>query len=434
MPASRLTARWRARLSLAVSSCLMLCVGSSYAISAWNSQLKELLSLDQSQITTVNSSLSFGLYLALLPGIFYDLYGARATTAVAGVLMPILFLSAYAQSSTTASSSNGPPSVALLAITFGLIGLLSQFAGIACITANEGNFGAAHRGKVLGFLFSCFSAGGAVFAYIYRTYFDQRVADYFMFMAGLTVVVCALGAVFIHANPTKTTSHPPSSESESLLPTTKPSSSSSASITGFTLLRDSRFWYLFVPTMIGVGSGLLVNANLAFIVQARLGSPALVPTLVSVFSICNVGGRVTIGWVSDASVGILSRGHFLSGGLALMAAAHLSFLWGSLDSLYVSVAAAGIAEGCLFPTYSVLTRELFGAAHFGKNFGYMTLANAIGFPLILGPLASALYHVTATSSPSGVEICQGPSCFNPTFLICAALNAVSLCGSVQLHA
>ncbi|RHY82618.1 hypothetical protein DYB26_008769 [Aphanomyces astaci] len=105
-----------------------------------------------------------------------------------------------------------------------------------------------------------------------------------------------------------------------------------------------------------------------------------------------------------------------------------------LDSLYVSVAAAGIAEGCLFPTYSVLTRELFGAAHFGKKFGYMTFANAIGFPLILGPLASALYHVTATTSPSGVEICQGHSCFNPTFLICAALNAVSLCGSVQLHA
>ncbi|RHY30557.1 hypothetical protein DYB32_004217 [Aphanomyces invadans] len=418
----------------------MLTIGSSYAISAWNSQLKEVLSLDQSQITTVNSSLSFGLYLAFLPGIFYDLYGARATSAVAGVLMPLLYLSACAQSSPRLSTSDSP-SVVLLAITFGLIGLTSQFAGIACITANEGNFGAAHRGKVLGFLFSCFSAGGAVFAYVYRMFFDERVADYFMFMAALTLVMCALGAIFIHADDLERAPHTRyvAPESQCLLPSkeqqTHHVNSSVTSITGWTMLTDGRFWCLFVPTMIGVGSGLLVNTNLAFIVQARVGSPALLPSLVSLFSICNVGGRVAVGWISDSYVGILSRGHFLSGGLAVMAAAHLSFLWGSVASLYVSVAAAGIAEGCLFPTYSVLTRELFGAPHFGKNFGYMTFANAIGFPLILGPLASSIYHMSATTSPSsGVEICHGPSCFNPTFLVCAALNVVSLLGSIQLHA
>ncbi|KAG9410456.1 hypothetical protein AC1031_018496 [Aphanomyces cochlioides] len=411
--------KWRAATSLAVGGAVMLSIGSSYAISSWNAQLKDLLSLDQSQITTVNSSLSFGLYLAFIPGIFNDHYGVRATTIVATMLLPLLYFLAYLQASSILSGS-----VWLLALTFGLLGLVSQFAGMACITSSEGNYGASHRGKVLGFVLSCFGAGGAVFAFIYHTFFDHHVASFFVFMAILSVVVCSFGVVFLL----------PNRHHDSVTGEDQPLLSPTIDMTGVALVSDKRFWLLFVPTMIGIGSGLLVNANLAFIVEARHGSATSVPILIALFSICNVSSRLIVGAASDASADIVHRGHYMSSGLLAMAGAYLSFLWGTPLSLFFSVPLAGIAEGCLFPTYTALTRELFGARHFGKNFGYMTLANAVGFPLLLGPFASYVYHGAATIDPvSGIEKCVGPSCFNPTFLAVAAANAAAVGLSSQLY-
>ncbi|KAF0692589.1 Aste57867_16344 [Aphanomyces stellatus] len=422
---------WRALVSLVVAAAMLTTMGSAYAISSWNAQLKELLSLDQSQITAVNSSISFGLYLAILPGIFYDRYGVRATVAVAAALLPLFFASAYAQAVATAP---GKASAPLLVFTFFAVGLLTQFACMVCIAANEGNFGSARRGTVLGFLFSCFSGGGAVFAFVFKAFFDHHVADYFFFLAVTSLVVCGLGVLLLYTSDDWSYHHhDPSSKDihDATHPLLLPSSNNP---TGLALVRDRRFWALFFPTLVGVGSGLFINGNLAFIVQSRRGDVAVVPTLVSLFSVCNVGGRLAIGAISDAFVGVLSRGHFLSIGLAAMAFAQLSFLWGTPASLYLSVPLAGLAEGFLFPTYSILTRELFGAKHFGKNFGYMTLANAIGFPLVLGPLGNYLYHLAATVDPAtGMETCVGPACFNPMFVVCAALNGAALLGSWHLH-
>ncbi|OQR83308.1 Major Facilitator Superfamily (MFS) [Achlya hypogyna] len=407
----------RSGLSLASACFIMTSIGSGYAISAWNAQLKAHLGMDQRQIATVSSSLSFGLYWAIIPGFFFDRYGVRRTIVVGTILLPLL----YACLSGLTAAKAAPM---LLAVMLGFIGLSSQFAGIVCLGANEGLYGERNRGKVLGLLLSCFSAGGAVFSFVYKTFFNDHVAEYFSFMSLEGLIVCGLGVIFL-ANKAKD-----EHEYDAL-----PDAHGHAvdNITGWALTKDSRFWHLFIAVLVGVGTGLFVMANLAFIYESAGGTADRVAPYVSLFSIGNLCGRLIVGYLSDKYLRVLPRAAFLAIGIAMTIVSEVLFLVTPVGWFVVPVALGGVAEGFLFPTYTVLTRELFGSRYFGENFGAITLANAIGFPLVLGPLASHLYHRQATHNPlTGADQCIGSSCFLGIFTIAMGLNCVGIYCAYQL--
>ncbi|KDO17839.1 hypothetical protein SPRG_21778 [Saprolegnia parasitica CBS 223.65] len=195
-----------------------------------------------------------------------------------------------------------------------------------------------------------------------------------------------------------------------------------ADVTGWALTKDVRFWYLFFAVLIGVGSGLFVMANLAFLLESAAArrTPSR-PTSLS--------SRCATSWAGSRSG--ISRTRL---GLAMTMLGQLLFVLAPLGWFFVPVAVGGIAEGFLFPTYTVLTRELFGAKYFGENFGAMTLANAIGFPLLLGPLSSRLYRIASALDPtSGAEVCVGRHCFFWLFAIAFGLNGLGLYCAYKLH-
>ena len=97
--------------------------------------------------------------------------------------------------------------------------------------------------------------------------------------------------------------------------------------------------------------------------------------------------------------------------------------------LWIPISLSGIAEGGVFSTFPVLVFELFGAKHYGKNFGYISIANAIGYPLVLQPLSTLIYNYNATSDDG---ICSGNSCFDAIFGISAIACLASLYGSFKL--
>ncbi|CAK4798645.1 unnamed protein product [Aphanomyces euteiches] len=312
-----------------------------------------------------------------------------------------------------------------LAVVFGFIGVSHAFPTIAAISSLEGLYGKAHRGKVLGILSASFSGGGAVFAVVYHRWFDHQVSAYFTFLAYAFFAVCLLGAIII-----KPTVHP----KETDLPSTQPDEvtplQANDDITLLPLLRTARFWYLFVSVLVGVGAPLFVMNNLSFLVESNHGDMSQVSTLVLLFSLVNLLGRFVMGAVSDAFVSTIPRSRFLSGGIIFVGVTQLLFILVPVAYIVVPVVLTGFAEGCIFGLIPVLTRELFGARHFGKNQGLLAFANAVGFPLILGPLSSALYRLQLTP---GTEKCFGSSCFMPMFFITATLSVIAWICAKQLH-
>ncbi|KAH9089806.1 hypothetical protein LEN26_019048 [Aphanomyces euteiches] len=394
---------WRKALSVAVGSLILLTLGSAYTVSAWNNEVKNLLHTTQTEITTVTSCFTFGQYMAILGGFFNDHFGVRWSMIASAISLPVLYWTA----ATLVNSPTAPHW--WLAVVFGFIGVSYTFPTIAAISSLEGLYGKAHRGKVLGILSASFSGGGAVFAVVYHRWFDHQVSAYFTFLAYVFFAVCLLGAIII-----KPTVHP----KETDLPSTQPDEvtplQANSDITLLPLLRTARFWYLFVSVLVGVGAPLFVMNNLSFLVESNHGDMSQVSTLVLLFSLVNLLGRFSLPFWGIIFVGVTQ----------------LLFIVVPVAYIVVPVVLTGFAEGCIFGLIPVLTRELFGARHFGKNQGLLAFANVVGFPLILGPLSSALYRLQLTP---GTEKCFGSSCFMPMFFITATLSVIAFVCSTRLR-
>ncbi|KAF0691938.1 Aste57867_16934 [Aphanomyces stellatus] len=178
---------------------------------------------------------------------------------------------------------------------------------------------------------------------------------------------------------------------------------------------------------------MFVMNNISFIVESASSSVEQVATdqiafLVSLFSICNLVGRFAMGILSDHFFVSIPRRSFLAASVLAVGLAQLLFLVVPPSLIAVPILATGFSEGCIYALFPVMTRELFGPRHFGKNYGLVSLAVAVGFPLLLSPLSTYIYHLHATPDGS----CHGKLCFGPTFAIAAALSLVGAYCSCKL--
>ncbi|RHY28963.1 hypothetical protein DYB32_005562 [Aphanomyces invadans] len=267
------------------------------------------------------------------------------------------------------------------------------------------------------------ACGGAVFVYIYHTWFDHDVDAYFTFMGSSLSLLCIFGAVFLQAMG----HHHVLERDDEAMPLER-KDEVERDITLWPLVQTAQFWHLFVVVLVGVGCPLFVMNNLSFLVESNGGDVTHVPTLVLLFSLFNLVGRFAMGAISDALLSTVPRSYFLTASVVLVGVVQLSFVVCPVEYMMVPVVLTGFGEGCVFGLFPVLTRELFGRRHFGKNYGLVSLANAEGFPLVLGPLSSALYRVQLTP---GTEKCLGSGCFTP--MLFSLLSLVATFSSTRLH-
>ncbi|KAG7395589.1 hypothetical protein PHYBOEH_003463 [Phytophthora boehmeriae] len=426
---------------------LMGCVGSNHSISVWNSQLRALLNFSEAEISFVCSMASFGAYFSVSPGFVFDRIGAHSSVLLGGSLLGSVFLGLYTGLAVFPSAMT-PLGVG---VAFAVLGQTTNFGVFAALGPNEELFGPENRGKVMALEFAAFSAGGAMFAEIYKHFFDQEVARYFRFMGCLLFLVFLMAWIALYRPGKEDATHsaPPVHALDEFLPPDLPIQKTRIShdvevslkltptlqpdITGRELLADSRFWLLFSTVFILVGSSLFVMANIAFIVESLGGPTEQVSTMVALFSVGNCCGRVVAGIMSDSVLERCPRIYFVSVASILVGAIHTLFLVIPRSYLIVPITLAGIADGVMFAAFPVLTRETFGARHFGKNFGLISVANAVGFPLFYNPIGSFVYSLS--SKPvEGVQKCIGDQCFRPVFLLVVGLSVVSLFASLKFAA
>jgi MFS family permease len=422
----------RRACSLAAGVCIMLGVGSIYAISAWNAQLKALLHASQAGISTVSSMAMFGSYLSFVAGVVFDRLGPYKSVLLSGSSL----LCTYVLMSIGLTAFGQQTSPVLIGVGLLAVGLFSAFSILASIVPNEGLFGNSNRGKVMAVLTSSYSCGGAFFAFIYHDAFDGNVPGYFLFLGVYLQAACLVGwFVFYHPKEEPRRLSFEVVDGNAGVAVDLDSEDFQAKltaidITGVDLLREPRFALLFVPVLIVIGAGLLVMSNVSFIIESLGGPVEQVPLMVGLFSVSNTVARLATGVASDHVLSHSPRGNFVALAGALTAATQLLFLTCPPSLLLAPVMLAGTAEGVMFGCFTVIIREEFGLLHFGKNYGLVSLANCIGYPLIYSPLSSYLYHLSATTTADGTEKCMGVQCFRGTFLVVTALSCVAVaCGT-----
>lgn len=144
------------------------------------------------------------------------------------------------------------------------------------------------------------------------------------------------------------------------------------------ILRQPKFWLLWVIYFVGSGAGLMVISSLSGMAKTSMGELAFVA--VAVMAVGNAGGRILAGTLSDK----IGRRWTLC--LVLLIQAVLMFIaipvTASKDiaGVVIVVVAAMIganygANLALFPSY---TKDLWGLRSFGMNYGILFTAWGVG--------------------------------------------------------
>lgn len=141
------------------------------------------------------------------------------------------------------------------------------------------------------------------------------------------------------------------------------------------MLRDPRFWMLFVILALGVFSGMVISSSSAQIGMTQYGlmSGALVVSLVSIF---NSIGRLFWGGIVDklGSYNTLVLVYLFSCLCILL----LLMFNGNLSVFYIGALGVGFAYAGILVIFPGLTSQNFGMRNQGLNYGFMYFGFAVG--------------------------------------------------------
>jgi hypothetical protein len=194
-----------------------------------------------------------------------------------------------------------------------------------------------------------------------------------------------------------------------------------------------RCYALMTAFMCIAGSGLLVINNIQAIVQALHQEAS--PLFVTILSLANACGRLTVGVIGDYFQQSISRLQLLALIALSMAFAQYLLSLGSIALLYPCLLLVGFMFGACFSNTAAVTADIFGSKFIGSNYGFIDLAPAVGSYVFSTALIALFYRPSepedsspssSTPSPSSSSTCYGETCFRTSFRIttlCCLLSA-----------
>ena len=189
---------------------------------------------------------------------------------------------------------------------------------------------------------------------------------------GFTAVVCGLS--FVLANPPQ--GFVPAEPAE-LGPLAKLNASKPVvNATVSEMLRNYKFYVLWVAFFIGSGAGLMVIGSVAGLAKKSMGPMAFVA--VAIMAIGNAGGRVVAGVLSDNIGRRATLFIMLSFQAVMMFIAMAVVNTGSAVLLVLLASFIGFNYGsnlCLFPSFA---KDYWGTKNYGLNYGALFTAWGVG--------------------------------------------------------
>jgi MFS family permease len=189
---------------------------------------------------------------------------------------------------------------------------------------------------------------------------------------GFTIVVCGLS--FLLVNPPK--GFVPTEPSD-LGPLAKLNASKPVvNATVSEMLRNYKFYVLWVAFFIGSGAGLMVIGSVAGLAKKSMGPMAFVA--VAIMALGNAGGRVVAGVLSDKIGRRATLFIMLSLQALMMFVAMAVVNSGSAVLLVILATFIGFNYGsnlCLFPSFA---KDYWGTKNYGLNYGALFTAWGVG--------------------------------------------------------
>ena len=189
---------------------------------------------------------------------------------------------------------------------------------------------------------------------------------------GFTIAVCGLS--FVLANPPKgyVPAEPADPGPVAKLNAAKPVVNATVS----EMLRNYKFYVLWVAFFIGSGAGLMVIGSVAGLAKKSMGPMAFVA--VAIMALGNAGGRVVAGVLSDKIGRRATLFIMLSLQALMMFAAMTVVNSGSAVLLVILATFIGFNYGsnlCLFPSFA---KDYWGVKNYGLNYGTLFTAWGVG--------------------------------------------------------
>lgn len=202
---------------------------------------------------------------------------------------------------------------------------------------------------------------------------------------------------------------------------------------------DFNFWLLSFVVMCGTGAGLTFINNLGQQVKSLAGtSPENRPVAsdaaavhVVVLSVANCLGRIVWGYCSDRFPRVTRIGWLTIVTALTTVAMLLSSLAPSAASMYGVTSFAGFCYGGYWALMPSILADIWGTKWFAAMYSMVSLFPALGGYIFSVEMAGTLYD-SKIDRAAGETECYGIQCYELTFQLLAAINAVGTMGGVVL--
>ncbi|MCP5161173.1 MAG: OFA family MFS transporter [Hahellaceae bacterium] len=297
-------------------------------------------------------------FTMIIAGKFQDKFGPRLTAMLGGLLVGSGFM--------LISQTND---YLAWILGFGVLAGAGMGFGYSAATPPALKwFPPAKTGLIAGIVVSGFGLAPVYIAplakYLLSTVGLQQAM--MIFGIGFTLIVCTLAMSIVN---------PPVSESSAASKATsnKPTTDYAPS----DILKDRRFYLLWLIYFIGAGAGLMVIGSVAGMAKQSLGPMAFVA--VAIMAVGNAGGRIVAGVLSDKIGRINTLVCMLSFQAILMFAA-IPVLGANANAILLTLLATFIGFNygtnlALFPSFA---KDYWGLKNFGMNYGLLFTAWGMG--------------------------------------------------------
>ncbi|MBN2654722.1 MAG: OFA family MFS transporter [Nitrospirae bacterium] len=376
----------------AAGTGLNLALGVLYAWSIFGKQFTEAVDKGGFGWTKTQATLPYTIAIAffalmMVPaGRLQDRFGPRVVATAGAILTGIgLIVTSFA------SSQNAFPAL----FGFGLLCGTGFGLGYAAATpAAVKWFPPEKKGLITGLVVSGFGLAPVYIAplskYLLSSY---GLNSSFMIFGIVFFVLTTLFAQFIK-NPQHAAVAASSSGS---------SSSCRSDYSCREMVKDTRFYMLYIEYACAATAGLMIIGHLAKIVSIQAPNAAAIGfLLVALLAIFNAGGRIVAGIVSDYI------GRVVTMSIVFVVQAIVMFFFSQFDTVATFIAGAalvGFNYGACLSLFPATAADYWGTKNLGLNYGILFTAWGVGGvfgPILAGRIADATGSYAAAFNIAGV--------------------------------
>eukprot|EP00042_Codosiga_hollandica_P043484 m.412138 g.412138 ORF g.412138 m.412138 type:complete len:536 (-) comp56564_c0_seq2:231-1838(-) len=170
--------RW---VSLTAGILSMFVAGTIYLFSAYSSNLKSALNLNNQDTNLIATMGNAGTWVSIVGGLFYDRFGTLPTLYIGATLLFLGYFGQYLTVRYTPGDGSMQPIMCIAAFVMGQGG---GWIYTVALNTNAANFRHADHGKILGLLTCSFALCSGIFTLIYNGFFNgSEVEDFLLFLS-----------------------------------------------------------------------------------------------------------------------------------------------------------------------------------------------------------------------------------------------------------